>query len=89
MLPTTTIPIIDHFMSFGMAGLMGAMWLFERRESAKRNAQLDETHAKLIADKQHIDALMNLIRQNTEALARLDTFLRTSVKPRVAAGGAG
>jgi hypothetical protein len=88
MLPTTPLPIFDHIMSFGMAGFMGFMWLYERRESAKRNSQIDEAHIKLMSERQQLEALMTLIRQNTEALARLDTFLRTSVKPRTNGGEA-
>jgi len=73
----STAPILDYLMNFGAAGLMGMMWLFERRNSVKRDTQLDEAQTRILADKLQVEALMTLVRQNTEALTRLDTFLRT------------
>lgn len=67
--------LFNQFASFGAAGLMGAMWLWERRSSARREQQLDESHARIVTDAAKIDALVELIRQNTQAMTRLTALL--------------
>ena len=63
-------PLTD-LTSLGTSGVMGAMWLWERRTSRQREQQLDEAHARILADKTELDQLVSLVRQNTEALTRL------------------
>lgn len=62
---------IDGFTSLGAAGLMGAMWLWERRTSQKRESQIDEAHARIMGDRVQIDQLISVVRQNAEALSKL------------------
>jgi hypothetical protein len=64
-------PTIDQFTSLGMAGVMGAMWLWERRMSRVREEQIDESHARIMSDRVLLDELMLVIKQNTEAITRL------------------
>ena len=64
---------LDSLASLGAAGLMGAMWLWERRTSQKREQQLDEAHARILGDRVHLDQLMTVVRQNAEAISRLCT----------------
>jgi hypothetical protein len=77
LLLQTTIPaanpgeVITEFARFGVAGFMGAMWLWERRTSQKRENQIDEAHARILADRVQLDQLMSVIRQNAEAITRL------------------
>jgi hypothetical protein len=61
---------IPDLTSFGMAGLMGAMWLWERRTSRQREQQLDEAHARILSDRIGLEQLIDVVRQNTEALGR-------------------
>src|SRR3954471_5361962 len=61
------------FTSFGAAGLMGAMWLWERRTSRQREDQLDEAHVRILGDRVQLEELMSVVRQNAEAIARLCT----------------
>lgn len=68
----TPIAITD-LANLGTAGLMGAMWLWERRTSRQRDQQLDESHSRILADRIQLDQLITLVRQNTEALTRLTT----------------
>ena len=63
----------DNLTSLGAAGLMGAMWLWERRTSQKREQQLDEAHARILGDGVQLEQLMTVVRQNAEAFARLCT----------------
>jgi len=66
----STTPL-DSLTSFGAAGLMGAMWLWERSTSQKRDAQIDEAHARILGDRVQLEQLMNVVRQNAEALTKL------------------
>jgi hypothetical protein len=62
---------VDQLTGLGAAGVMGAMWLWERRQSATREQQIDEAHERILADKVQLDQLIALVRQNTEAMDRL------------------
>lgn len=66
-----SVEIFDEVTRFGVAGLMGAMWLWERRTSQKREQQIDEAHARILADRVQLDQLVAVIRQNAEAISRL------------------
>ncbi len=50
---------------------MGAMWLWERRTSQKRENQIDDAHARIMGDRVQLDQLMAVVRQNAEAITRL------------------
>ncbi|MGE5608348.1 MAG: hypothetical protein ACM359_03775 [Bacillota bacterium] len=63
-------PLTD-LTNLGAAGLMGVMWLWERRTSRQREDQLDEAHARIMADRVQLDQLIDVVRQNAEALSRL------------------
>ncbi len=62
---------LPDLTSMGAAGLMGAMWLLERRTSRQRDQQLDDSHARIMQDKVALDQLIAVVRQNAEALSRL------------------
>jgi hypothetical protein len=66
-----SLPSIDQFTSLGMAGVMGAMWLWERRTSRVREQQIDDAHARIMSDRVLIDELLDVVRQNTEAITHL------------------
>lgn len=74
-----TLPLSD-LTSFGTAGLMGAMWLWERRTSRQREEQLDESHARIMADRVQLDQLMDVVRQNAEAFSRLSAIQEQLVR---------
>lgn len=63
--------MLDQFTNLGVAGIMGAMWLWERRTSRVREEQIDEAHARIMADRVMLDQLMELVQQNTQAMTRL------------------
>ncbi|HEX8522908.1 MAG TPA: hypothetical protein VF669_11665 [Tepidisphaeraceae bacterium] len=62
---------LDSLANLGVAGLMGAMWLWERRTSQKRESQIDEAHARIMSDRVQLEQLMAVVRQNAEAVTRL------------------
>lgn len=66
----------------GAAGLMGVMWLWERRASQKREQQLDEAHARILAERMQADTLAALVRGNTEALTRLASMVEQWLRDR-------
>jgi hypothetical protein len=72
----TNAPGLDQLMNLGAAGLMGAMWLWERRTSRQREQQLDEAHTRILSDRVQLGELMDVVRQNTEALVRLSGLLQ-------------
>jgi hypothetical protein len=63
--------LIATFTQFGAAGLIGALWLFERRHAAHRERQLDEAHRQLMASERQVDALLRVVQENTRAVNSL------------------
>ena len=64
--------VFDSLAQFGVAGLMGALWLWERFYSRKREQQLTEAHRQLTAQQQELRVLTDLVRQNTAAIERFE-----------------
>lgn len=56
---------------FGVAGLIGWMWLTERRASAGREKQLTEAHDRILRDNVALDALLKALENNTRAMTAL------------------
>jgi hypothetical protein len=75
----------------GAAGLIGFMWLSERRSSAERERQLREAHDRLMSERLQIGALVELVRETTKAMAGLEAGQRRmeSVLDRLASAMAG
>ena len=57
---------------FGVAGLICWMWLVERRASAERERQISEAHRAIIEQRDERDGLVEVVRENTKALAMLE-----------------
>lgn len=68
---------LSTFTQFGVAGLIAWMWLTERRASAQRDRELSEAHQALREQRVQIDALMTLARDNTRAVASMESALRS------------
>ena len=68
---SATPDLLDTLTNLGSAGFMGAMWLWERRTSRQREQQLDAAHDRICGDRVALDELMDVVRQNADALARL------------------
>jgi len=65
--------------SFGAAGLMGAMWLWERKLSRTREDQLTEAHGRIVRDEQRLGRLVDVVEQNTAAVAGFTETQRQAV----------
>ena len=62
------LSIVYDLASFGAAGLMGAMWLWERKLSRLREEQLSEAHNRILRDEQRLASLVKVVEQNTTAV---------------------
>ncbi len=56
---------------FGAAGLIGLLWIMERRYAVHRDRQLDEAHRKLIDQERDLEALLTVVKENTKAINTL------------------
>ncbi len=68
--------IIGAVTQFGVAGMVCAMWLIERRASAHRERQITEVHEKLIGQIDDRVVLIEVVRENTQALCLLEAGQR-------------
>lgn len=60
----------------GAAGLIGWLWLAERRAAAARETQLRELHDRILQERPQIAALLAVVRDNTRALTALEAGQR-------------
>jgi len=70
------LSIISDLASFGAAGLMGTMWLWERKLSRHREEQLTEAHGRIMRDEQRLGKLTQVVELNTAAIARFAEIQR-------------
>jgi len=66
----TIVSIMSDLASFGAAGLIGAMWLWERKLTRLREYQLNEAHSRILRDEQRLEKLTQVVEHNTGAVAR-------------------
>lgn len=67
-----TVEFYAALTQFGASGLIGAMWLVERRWSASRERQLDEVHERLMREREYLNAVLGALRENTRAMAGVE-----------------
>lgn len=83
------VEVMGSLTQFGVAGLVCWMWLMERRSSAERERQITEAHTKLIQQDEAQRALLDVIRDNTKAMAALEAGQRGLVLAIGRVGGMG
>lgn len=66
----TDLGIVYDLASFGAAGLMGAMWLWERKLSRLREQQITEAHGRILRDEERLGKFVHVVEQNTAAVSR-------------------
>lgn len=57
---------------FGAAGLIGWMWLSERRASGERERQLTAAHERIVRDREDRAALIGAVRDATSAMVAIE-----------------
>jgi len=72
----TEIEITTTLAQFGAAGMMGWMWLSERRAAAGRERQLTEAHERIVSERTGLSVLLRAIEANTRALAGIEAGQR-------------
>lgn len=70
------IELLAALSQFGVAGLIGWMWLAERRSASAREHQLSEAHARLMADAVGTEAIIETVRANTRAMVAMESAQR-------------
>jgi hypothetical protein len=73
MLLAQLAPDVLNVTQFGVAGLMGGLWWWERKYSRQREDQLTEAHQTLLAQREHLTALLDALQNNTKAIAEFTT----------------
>ena len=66
----TALSIVYDLASFGAAGLMGAMWLWERKLGRLREEQLTASHGRILRDEERLGKLVRVVEHNTAAVSR-------------------
>jgi len=59
---------MQHLAQFGVAGLMGLLWIVERRHSSQRERELTEAHQRLMEHRTELAELIGVVKDNTAAM---------------------
>ena len=59
---------VGDYAQYGVAGLMGALWWWERRYSRQREDQLTEAHQKIMGQGEQLQAVLDALQGNTKAI---------------------
>lgn len=68
--------MVESLVQFGVAGLMGALWVWERAYSRRREQQLNAAHEMIIHGRDQMRIVMHTVRRNTEALVEFERTQR-------------
>ncbi|NBC10750.1 MAG: hypothetical protein GVY24_03325 [Planctomycetes bacterium] len=68
--------LVKPLTQFGVAGLMGLLWVWERRLSRRRETQLDEAHRRLTRRASELRLLVKTINRNTRVIERFERTQR-------------
>lgn len=67
---------ISQFTQLGVAGLIGCMWLIERRWAAVREKQVTDLHERLMREQLELRVLVDALKDNTRALTAIEAGQR-------------
>mgnify|MGYP002713287729 CR=1 FL=1 len=79
MTDASLMELIKNLTQFGVAGLMGVLWVIERWLSRRRETQLDEAHYALARRHDEVESLVRLVDRNARAF---DRFAQTQQELR-------
>lgn len=60
--------MIEALLEFGVAGLMGVLWMWERAHSRGRERQLSQAHDQIHRRDEKLSVLVRTVRRNTAAM---------------------
>jgi len=72
--------LLSNVTQLGAAGLIGVLWVFERRAAQQRDRQLSEAHEKLMERDRELDALLKVVKENTAAVKSLEHTQRRLIE---------
>ena len=64
--------VLTQFANLGAAGIIGFMWLAERKASNKKETQLSQSHQLVMQKQDHIACLTKVIKENSVAITKLN-----------------
>ncbi|MEM7755174.1 MAG: hypothetical protein AAF297_06020 [Planctomycetota bacterium] len=71
--------LVASITQFGVAGLIGWMWMTERRAAAAREKQLGDVHERLMRERREMELIVEVVRENTRMLAGVEAGQRALV----------
>lgn len=71
-MPIADSALLESLTQFGAAGLMGALWVWERFYSRRREQELSQAHRRLMAQQQELQVLIEIAQRNTAAIERFE-----------------
>jgi len=77
MMAEDILPVITQF---GAAGLIGVLWIIERRHAMTRDRQLNEAHVALTTMRSESESLLTVVKENTRAITALEGSQRELVR---------
>ncbi len=68
LLSQVAVPDVMNLAQLGVAGLMGGLWVWERRYSRTREDQLTAAHEEILGTREHLGALLDALQGNTRVI---------------------
>jgi hypothetical protein len=69
VLGQVAMPDVMNLAQLGVAGLMGGLWVWERKYSRTREDQLTEAHQEILNTREHLGALLDALQGNTKVIS--------------------
>ena len=60
---------ILNVTQFGIAGLMGGLWWWERKYSRQREDELTQAHQVILSQREHLSAVLDALQGNTKVIS--------------------
>ncbi|MFZ2874813.1 MAG: hypothetical protein WAZ94_10065 [Phycisphaerales bacterium] len=70
------VDTLASFTQLGTAGLIGWMWLSERRAAAERERQLTELHERLLQERRGLEVAVEALRDVVRVLTTVEASQR-------------
>ena len=71
--------MVQMMTQFGAAGLIGILWIWERRLNANRERQLTEAHNQIMEQRYQLEELLKVVADNTSAITSMEECQRRLV----------
>jgi hypothetical protein len=69
VLAQVALPEVMNLAQLGVAGLMGGLWVWERKYSRTREDQLTAAHEEILSTREHLGALLDALQGNTRVIS--------------------